>query len=94
MPYKKSHSGSTSNIPSSHQDQLENQSTVGKLSTFTGGSLGGSGKNSLVQMRRPTNKKGKQAPAPPKRTRYVLQKSMVIPERPEIPEDTAYGVEL
>lgn len=35
-----------------------------KLSTFTGGS-----KNNLVQMRRTTNKKGKTAPAPPKRTR-------------------------
>lgn len=26
--------------------------------------------NSIVQMRRSTNKKGKQAPAPPKRTRF------------------------
>lgn len=37
-----------------------------KLSTFTGGT---SGKSSIVQMRRATNRKGKQAPAPPKRTR-------------------------
>lgn len=26
----------------------------------------------MVQMRRSTNKKGKQAPAPPKRTRYAI----------------------
>lgn len=34
------------------------------LSTF-----GGPVKGSLVQLRRPTNKRGKTAPAPPKRTR-------------------------
>ncbi|XP_039287602.1 tyrosine-protein kinase Abl isoform X2 [Nilaparvata lugens] len=53
--------------------------TVTKLSTFSsGGGGGGSGgggasmqpppKSSLVQMRRPINRKGKTAPAPPKRT--------------------------
>lgn len=44
--------------------------TVTKLTTFTGGHQ--SSKSSLVQMRRTTNRKGKQAPAPPKRTRYFL----------------------
>lgn len=44
---------------------------IGKLSTFTGAPIA-SGKASLVQMRRPTNKRGKQAPAPPKRTRYHI----------------------
>ncbi|XP_030765664.1 tyrosine-protein kinase Abl isoform X2 [Sitophilus oryzae] len=66
MSYKKSHSGSTGNIHGlvelSHQDNLNSIAT--KLTTFTGGST----KNSLVQMRRTTNKKGKTAPAPPKRT--------------------------
>lgn len=33
---------------------------------------GGNSNSSIVQMRRSTNKKGKQAPAPPKRTRYVV----------------------
>ncbi|XP_045464391.1 tyrosine-protein kinase Abl isoform X7 [Harmonia axyridis] len=41
----------------------DNNTMTTKLSTFTGGS-----KNNLVQMRRTTNKKGKTAPAPPKRT--------------------------
>ncbi|KAK0082840.1 hypothetical protein PV325_009767 [Microctonus aethiopoides] len=42
-----------------------------KLSTFMGGlsnKSGGNSNSSIVQMRRSTNKKGKQAPAPPKRT--------------------------
>lgn len=39
---------------------------VTKLSTFTGGNTS---KSNIVQMRRATNRKGKQAPAPPKRTR-------------------------
>nr|CAH7728960.1 unnamed protein product [Callosobruchus chinensis] len=45
-------------------NSLDNfNSTSTKLSTFTGGA-----KNSMVQMRRTTNKRGKTAPAPPKRT--------------------------
>jgi abelson tyrosine-protein kinase 1 len=67
MSYKKSHSGSTGNIHGlvglSDQMAADNLSVTSKLSTFTGGS-----KNNLVQMRRTTNKRGKQAPAPPKRT--------------------------
>ncbi|XP_063910863.1 tyrosine-protein kinase Abl isoform X5 [Zophobas morio] len=66
MSYKKSHSGSTGNIHGlvGLGDQPgDNVSVTSKLSTFTGGS-----KNNLVQMRRTTNKRGKQAPAPPKRT--------------------------
>lgn len=43
-------------------DNLNCTST--KLTTFTGGV-----KTHNVQMRRPTNKRGKTAPAPPKRTR-------------------------
>ncbi|KAJ8666899.1 hypothetical protein QAD02_008561 [Eretmocerus hayati] len=42
-------------------------SSVAKLSTFMGGHPS-KGNNNMVQMRRSTNKKGKQAPAPPKRT--------------------------
>lgn len=87
MSYKKSHSGSTGNIHGlvGLSDQQGTRivfnlfiniillcnileiSLSTKLSTFTGGS-----KNNLVQMRRTTNKKGKQAPAPPKRTRFVF----------------------
>ncbi|KAJ8967787.1 hypothetical protein NQ317_005564 [Molorchus minor] len=67
MSYKKSHSGSTGNIHGlgvSEQSSADNLNTAcTKLSTFTGGS-----KNNLVQMRRTTNKRGKTAPAPPKRT--------------------------
>ncbi|XP_060520984.1 tyrosine-protein kinase Abl isoform X2 [Cylas formicarius] len=69
MSYKKSHSGSTGNIhglvviaDQNSADNIGNVST--KLTTFTGGSS----KGGLVQMRRTTNKKGKTAPAPPKRT--------------------------
>ncbi|XP_076264999.1 tyrosine-protein kinase Abl isoform X5 [Rhynchophorus ferrugineus] len=69
LSFKKSHSGSTGNIHGlvelSHQsitDTINSMAT--KLTTFTGGSA----KNSMVQMRRTTNKKGKTAPAPPKRT--------------------------
>lgn len=85
MSYKKSHSGSTGNIHGlvglSEQmgtiiiklkivqlifdnflDNLNCTST--KLTTFMGGI-----KTNMVQMRRPTNKRGKTAPAPPKRTR-------------------------
>lgn len=42
-----------------------------KLSTFMGG-LSSRSNSNMVQMRRSTNKKGKQAPAPPKRTRYII----------------------
>lgn len=47
----------------------ETGSTNSKLSTFSS-TGGGTGKSS-VQMRRTTNKRGKTAPAPPKRTRYT-----------------------
>ncbi|KAK5642753.1 hypothetical protein RI129_008920 [Pyrocoelia pectoralis] len=66
LSYKKSHSGSTGNIHGlvGSTDQQELHTT--KLSTFTGGPC--NTKSSIVQMRRTTNKKGKQAPVPPKRT--------------------------
>lgn len=35
------------------------------------GGLSSRSNSNMVQMRRSTNKKGKQAPAPPKRTRYA-----------------------
>ncbi|KAJ8922387.1 hypothetical protein NQ315_004332, partial [Exocentrus adspersus] len=68
MSYKKSHSGSTGNIHGlvgvSEQGSADNLNTGStKLLTFTGGC-----KSSIVQMRRTTNKRGKTAPAPPKRT--------------------------
>ncbi|XP_045464384.1 tyrosine-protein kinase Abl isoform X1 [Harmonia axyridis] len=66
LSFKKSHSGSTGNIHSLVgliDQSSDNNTMTTKLSTFTGGS-----KNNLVQMRRTTNKKGKTAPAPPKRT--------------------------
>lgn len=47
---------------------LDGASSVTKLSTFVGG-LSSKSNSNIVQMRRSTNKKGKQAPAPPKRTR-------------------------
>lgn len=50
---------------------LEGASSVTKLSTFMGG-LSNRSNSNMVQMRRSTNKKGKQAPAPPKRTRYAI----------------------
>lgn len=66
LSYKKSHSGSTGNIHGlvglSDLQDLHGS----KLSTFTGGPC--NTKSSMVQMRRTTNKKGKQAPVPPKRT--------------------------
>ncbi|XP_034232083.1 tyrosine-protein kinase Abl [Thrips palmi] len=65
MSYKKPHAGSTGNIHGlvALADQAaSSDASLGKLSTF------GGGKNSMVQMRRPTNKRGKQPPAPPKRT--------------------------
>lgn len=72
MAYKKSHhSGSTTNIHGLVQlEQLLVEPNV-KLTTFTGAQSQSQSKG-MVQMRRPTNRKGKQAPAPPKRTRFVL----------------------
>ncbi|GJQ88019.1 hypothetical protein Trydic_g12943 [Trypoxylus dichotomus] len=63
--YKKAHSGSTGNIQGLIGLSEQNTSENIKLSTFTGGPTN---KNNIVQMRRTTNRKGKQAPAPPKRT--------------------------
>lgn len=65
MSYKKPHAGSTGNIHGLvvlADQAAASDASLAKLSTF------GGGKNSMVQMRRPTNKRGKQPPAPPKRT--------------------------
>ncbi|XP_061942378.1 tyrosine-protein kinase Abl isoform X8 [Apis cerana] len=72
LSYKKSQTGSTGNIHglvlvSEPLPPSDTTSSVTKLSTFTGG-LSSKNNSSIVQMRRSTNKKGKQAPAPPKRT--------------------------
>ncbi|XP_020297627.1 tyrosine-protein kinase Abl isoform X2 [Pseudomyrmex gracilis] len=74
LPYKKSQTGSTGNIHGLVSEQLssssitqEGASSITKLSTFMGG-LSNRSNSNMVQMRRSTNKKGKQAPAPPKRT--------------------------
>ncbi|XP_019888758.1 tyrosine-protein kinase Abl isoform X2 [Ooceraea biroi] len=76
LSYKKSQTGSTGNIHglvlvseqlSSSGITQEGASAVTKLSTFMGG-LSSRSNSNMVQMRRSTNKKGKQAPAPPKRT--------------------------
>ncbi|XP_024886875.1 tyrosine-protein kinase Abl isoform X2 [Temnothorax curvispinosus] len=76
LAYKKSQTGSTGNIHglvlvseqlSSSGITQEGVSSVSKLSTFMGG-LSSRSNSNMVQMRRSTNKKGKQAPAPPKRT--------------------------
>ncbi|KYN32529.1 Tyrosine-protein kinase Abl [Trachymyrmex septentrionalis] len=76
LAYKKSQTGSTGNIHglvlvseqlSSSGITQEGASSVTKLSTFMGG-LSSRSNSNMVQMRRSTNKKGKQAPAPPKRT--------------------------
>ncbi|XP_011250860.1 tyrosine-protein kinase Abl isoform X2 [Camponotus floridanus] len=77
LSYKKSQStGSTGNIHglvlvseqlSSSGITQEGVGSVTKLSTFMGG-LSSRSNSNMVQMRRSTNKKGKQAPAPPKRT--------------------------
>ncbi|EFN89288.1 Tyrosine-protein kinase Abl [Harpegnathos saltator] len=76
LSYKKSQTGSTGNIHglvlvseqlSSSGITQEGASSVTKLSTFMGG-LSSRSNSNMVQMRRSTNKKGKQAPAPPKRT--------------------------
>ncbi|XP_011502462.1 PREDICTED: tyrosine-protein kinase Abl [Ceratosolen solmsi marchali] len=69
----KSQSGSLNNIHGLVSEQhvcsinQETTSSIAKLSTFMGG-FSNKGNSSIVQMRRSTNKKGKQAPAPPKRT--------------------------
>ncbi|CAD6239979.1 GSCOCG00002450001-RA-CDS [Cotesia congregata] len=74
--HKKSQTGSTGNIHGLVlvSDQLSNTGltqgsyyNVTKLSTFMGG-LTNKANSNMVQMRRSTNKRGKQAPAPPKRT--------------------------
>ncbi|KAL1117475.1 hypothetical protein AAG570_004800 [Ranatra chinensis] len=77
MPYKKPHGGSTGNIHSLFHALDQNQrrykvlfcstvdSLVNKLSTFSSGPVN---KGSIVPLRRTTNRKGKTAPAPPKRT--------------------------
>ncbi|XP_057334621.1 tyrosine-protein kinase Abl isoform X1 [Microplitis mediator] len=74
--HKKSQTGSTGNIHGLVlvSEQLSNSgltqdaaSNVTKLSTFMGG-LTNKANSNMVQMRRSTNKRGKQAPAPPKRT--------------------------
>ncbi|XP_015116067.1 tyrosine-protein kinase Abl [Diachasma alloeum] len=79
LSYKKSQTGSTGNIhglvlvsdqlstSGLTQGQNYGASSVTKLSTFMSGHSN-KGNSSIVQMRRSTNKKGKQAPAPPKRT--------------------------
>ncbi|XP_014484131.1 PREDICTED: tyrosine-protein kinase Abl isoform X2 [Dinoponera quadriceps] len=76
LSHKKSQTGSTGNIHglvlvseqlSSSGITQEGASSVTKLSTFMGG-LSSRSNSNMVQMRRSTNKKGKQAPAPPKRT--------------------------
>ncbi|XP_053994057.1 tyrosine-protein kinase Abl isoform X5 [Hylaeus volcanicus] len=72
LSYKKSQTGSTGNIHglvlvSEPLPSSDTTSSITKLSTFTGG-LSSKNNSNIVQMRRSTNKKGKQAPAPPKRT--------------------------
>ncbi|XP_043794036.1 tyrosine-protein kinase Abl isoform X7 [Apis laboriosa] len=72
LSYKKSQTGSTGNIHglvlvSEPLPPSDTTSSITKLSTFTGG-ISSKNNSSIVQMRRSTNKKGKQAPAPPKRT--------------------------
>ncbi|KAF6200462.1 hypothetical protein GE061_004905 [Apolygus lucorum] len=75
LPYKKPHSGSTGNIHSmvlmSDQAVTKNESPpISKLSTFSSAQPNSNQakNNNMVQLRRTTNRKGKTAPAPPKRT--------------------------
>ncbi|XP_060875723.1 tyrosine-protein kinase Abl isoform X1 [Metopolophium dirhodum] len=64
LSHKKSH-GNSSNIMGTSLESNEAITQVERnLSTFGGPVV----KGSLVQLRRPTNKRGKTAPAPPKRT--------------------------
>ncbi|XP_049962448.1 tyrosine-protein kinase Abl isoform X1 [Schistocerca serialis cubense] len=79
LSYKKPHAGSTGNIHGLvvMSEQMASagvvtDGAVSKLSTFSSGPVHASSKSNLVQLRRPTNRKGKQAPAPPKRTRLAL----------------------
>nr|CAD7396685.1 unnamed protein product [Timema poppensis] len=95
LSYKKPHAGSTGNIHGlvvmSEQAAaagLVSDGAMSKMSTFMGGPSITS-KSSLVQMRRPTNRKGKQAPVPPKRTRYGP-----IPYTCVFPEDCVVAVPL
>lgn len=69
LPYKKPHGGSTGNIHSLVVMAEQQQDVpVTKLSTFSSAPVTAPSKGSMVQLRRPTNRKGKTAPAPPKRT--------------------------
>uniref|UniRef100_A0A0K8TET8 Tyrosine-protein kinase n=1 Tax=Lygus hesperus TaxID=30085 RepID=A0A0K8TET8_LYGHE len=75
LPYKKPHSGSTGNIHSmvlmADQAVTKNESPpISKLSTFSSAQPNSNQakNNNMVQLRRTTNRKGKTAPAPPKRT--------------------------
>ncbi|CAH0390780.1 unnamed protein product [Bemisia tabaci] len=73
LAYKKPHTGSSSNIHSltiiSDQNNATVETPVSKLSTFSGGKNSSSTSTSnTAPVRRPTNKRGKTAPAPPKRT--------------------------
>ncbi|CAB3359411.1 Hypothetical predicted protein [Cloeon dipterum] len=65
LPYKKPHAGSTGNIHGLVEQMAAAESTGSKLSTFA---VPSTNKGAMVQLRRTTNKRGKQAPAPPKRT--------------------------
>ena len=69
LPYKKPHAGSTGNIHGLVEQMSAAESS--KLSTFA--IMPTSSKGALVQLRRTTNKRGKQAPAPPKRTRLAYK---------------------
>jgi len=68
LPYKKPHAGSTGNIHGL-VEQMAAAESGSKLSTFA---VPSGNKGAMVQLRRTTNKRGKQAPAPPKRTRYLF----------------------
>ncbi|XP_025410631.1 tyrosine-protein kinase Abl isoform X2 [Sipha flava] len=63
LSHKKSH-GNSSNIMGTSSESNAITQVERNLSTFGGSVV----KGSLVQLRRPTNKRGKTAPAPPKRT--------------------------
>nr|CAD7568495.1 unnamed protein product [Timema californicum] len=91
LSYKKPHAGSTGNIHGlvvMSEQAAAADGAMSKMSTFMGGPSITS-KSSLVQMRRPTNRKGKQAPVPPKRTRYGP-----IPYTCVFPEDCVVAVPL
>ncbi|XP_046682989.1 tyrosine-protein kinase Abl isoform X3 [Homalodisca vitripennis] len=107
LPYKKPHTGSTGNIHSlvllSDQPPPE-PAPVTKLSTFSSAPAPVS-KGSIVQLRRPTNRKGKTAPAPPKRTSLLSSCSSFrdstyqeqesgLPEPPADDSATLNGIDL